>query len=205
MDLGHDRARLAVRLLRLLAGGQPVPRDRALDSACELGIDRAQAQGILDAWTERGDNGDIIGFGLTLNPTPHQMIIGGQRMWAWCGMDTLIFVHVLDTTAVIESSAPASGDVIRLTACPDGITGVDPATAVVTQRVLGPDEADLSTKAAIWGSFCHHNHFFPSPAQAQRWAAGRDDIAIPSLDDGFAAAREMAGALLRYEPADGSR
>lgn len=114
------------------------------------------------------------------------------------GMDTLIFAHVLQTTIGIESTAP-TGEIVRLTAGPTGVTGVDPATAVVTERVPAGEQIDFSTKTAIWGSFCHHNLFFPDRAQAEQWAAGRDDIAIMSIEDGFTAARHMAEALSRYD------
>lgn len=209
LDLGHDPARLAVRMLRLLAQeGHPVTRGHALDSVAELGIDRATADALLDAWTERDDHGDIVGFGLTYNPTAHQMTIDGVRVWAWCGMDTLIFVHILDRPAAISSTVPGSGAVVTLHAGPSGITELDPADAVATLRVPGRGQIDLSTKNAIWGTFCHHNFFFPDRAQAEQWAADRSnhgtDIAVLSIQDAFAAARDMAGAPLRYEP-KGSR
>jgi alkylmercury lyase len=201
LDLGHDRARVITRMLRLLAqAGRPVTRDQALDAVADAGVDRATAGALLDGWTERNDTGEIVGLGITYNPTPHRLTIDGVPMWAWCGMDTLIFVHILDKPAAIESTAPGSGEVVRLHASPSGITDVDPAGAVATQRVPGRDQVDLSTKNAIWGTFCHHNFFFPNRDQAQLWAAGRDDIAILSMSDAFAAARDMAGALLRYEP-----
>lgn len=201
LDLGHDRARLLIRMLRLLAQeGRPVARDHALRELTELGIDPAAAPALLDAWTERNDTGDIVGLGLTYNPTAHQMTIDGIRMWAWCGMDTLIFAHILGTSVTISSAAPGSGDIVRLHAGPAGVTGLDPAGAVATQRVPGRDQVDLTTKTAIWGSFCHHNFFFPNHAQAEQWAAGRDDIAILPMHDAFTVARDMADALLRYEP-----
>jgi alkylmercury lyase len=201
LDLGHDPARVAVRMIRLLAqAGRPVTRDHALDAVAESGVDHATADALLDAWTERNDSGEIVGLGITSNPTPHRMTIDGVPMWAWCGMDTLIFVHLLDKPATIESKAPGSGEVVRLHADPSGITEVDPAGAVATQRVPGRDQVDLSTKNGIWGTFCHHNFFFPNRAEAAKWAAGRDDIAILSIPDAFATARDIAGALLRYEP-----
>lgn len=200
LDLGHDRARLLIRMFHLLAQGHPVTRAHALDSVGELGIDRAAADTLLDAWAERNDDGDIVGLGLTYNPTAHQMTIDGVRMWAWCGMDTLIFAHVLGKPISIESRTPGSGEVVRLHASPSGVTDVHPPGAVVTQRVPSSDQVDLSTKTAMWGTFCHHNFFFPNRVQAEQWAAGHDDIAILSIKDGFAAARDMAGALLRYEP-----
>lgn len=128
------------------------------------------------------------------------MTIAGVRLWAWCGMDTLIFTHVLNTPITITSTAPDSGEVVRLHASPSGVTDITPPGAVITQRVPSDDQVDLSTHSTIWGTFCHHNHFFPDRTQAERWAAGRDDIVILSIEDGFAAARDMAGALLGYEP-----
>jgi alkylmercury lyase len=201
LDLGHDRARVITRMLRLLAqAGKPVTRDQALEAVAELGVDCATADALLDGWTERNDTGEIAGLGITYNPTPHGLTIDGVPMWAWCGVDTLIFVHILDKPTAIESTAPGSGEVVRLHATPSGITEVDPTGAVATQRVPGRDQVDLSTKNAIWSTFCHHNFFFPNRDQAQRRAAGRDDIAILSMPEAFAAARDMAGALLRYEP-----
>jgi hypothetical protein len=149
-------------MMRLLAEeGRPVAHDHALDKVAELGIDRAMADAVLDAWTERNDDGDIVGFGITYNPTPHQMTIDGVRMWAWCGMDTLIFAHILDKPINTSSTAPGSGDVVTLQASPAGITDLHPASALATQRVPSRDQTDLSTKNAIWGTFCHHNFFFP--------------------------------------------
>jgi alkylmercury lyase len=200
LDLGHDKARLLVRMVRLLALGHPVTRDLALNEVVELGIDRVQAEALLEAWTERDDAGDIVGLGVTHNPTAHQMTIAGGRMWAWCGMDTLIFTHVLNAPITITSTAPGSGEVVRLHASPAGVTDITPPGAVITQRVPSDDQVDLSTQSTIWGTFCHHNLFFPNRAHAERWAAGRDDIVILSIEDGFAAARDMAGALLGYEP-----
>ncbi|MGH3864387.1 organomercurial lyase [Actinokineospora sp.] len=201
LDLGHDRARLLIRVFHLLLRqAHPVTRTQALDAITELGIDGAWANAQLDAWAEPDDAGDIAGLGLTYNPTPHRMTIDGVRLWAWCGMDTLIFTHVLGKPISIESTAPGSGEIVRLHASPAGVTDLHPADAVVTQRLPSREQIDLDTTAGIWGTFCHHNHFFPNRTQAEQWADGRDDIAILSIEDGFAVARDMAAALTRYEP-----
>ncbi|MFI7676387.1 organomercurial lyase [Actinophytocola sp. NPDC049390] len=204
LDLGHDQARLLIRMFHLLVEGQPVSREHALNATAELGIDRTRVDALLDTWTERDNAGAIVGLGITHNPTAHQMTINGKRMWAWCGMDTLIFAHILRQPITIESTPPDSGEVVRLQAGPSGVTAVTPVEAVVTQRVPSSDQVDLSSTAAIWGTFCHHNLFFPHRAHAKQWAAGRDnhgtDIVVMSIEDGYVVAREMAAALLRYEP-----
>jgi hypothetical protein len=45
----------------LLARGAPVTRRDADRALAELGIDHHTARHYLDAWTERNDNGDIVG------------------------------------------------------------------------------------------------------------------------------------------------
>ncbi|MBK0868737.1 hypothetical protein INP57_18150 [Saccharopolyspora sp. HNM0986] len=200
LDLGQGPARLLIRMLRLLAQeDHPIRRDRVLDSIADLGIEHAHAAALLDSWTERDDEGRIVGLGLTHNPTAHQVIIGGARKWTWCAMDTLIFTIVLNAPITVSSTAPESGTVVRLQVSPSGITVADPVEAAVTQRVPARGQSDFSTKTAIWGSFCHHSFFFLNRIEAEHWAAGRDDIATLSIEDGFDAARDMAAALTRYE------
>ncbi|MGH3863790.1 organomercurial lyase [Actinokineospora sp.] len=199
LDLGPDTARLLTRMLRLLAEGKPVARDRVDAAIADLGINRETADATLAAWTERDPDGTVIGLGLTYHPTAHQLTIDGARMWAWCAMDTLIFAALLGKQVTIESTAPGTRDVVRLHAGPDGITDADPAGAVITWPRRDSEHVDLSSTTAIWGSFCHHSFLFPSRAQAERWSAGRDDIDILPLDDGFPVARGLARALTRYD------
>ncbi|MGQ0826541.1 MAG: organomercurial lyase [Actinomycetota bacterium] len=204
LDLGHDQARLTVRMLQLLAHGRPVALDDALDATVDLGVDRPRAEVLLDAWAERNDDGDIVGLGLTYNPTAHEMTGDGNRGWAWCAMDTLIFAIILDTPVTIASTVPSTRQMVRLHATPSGIVDADPADTVITHPVRTSDQVDLTSTAAIWASFCHHSFYFPTRAHAEEWAAGRDDIEILSLDEGFEVAVAEAGALMRYEP-DGAR
>jgi hypothetical protein len=43
----------------------------------------------------------------------------------------------------------------------------------------------MGSVEAIWMAFCQHVHFFAARDEAERWAAGRDDIEILSLDEGY--------------------
>ncbi|WP_165367452.1 organomercurial lyase [Phytoactinopolyspora endophytica] len=200
LDLGPGPARLLVGMLRLLAQEGPVTRERAGDMVADLGIDREQADELLEAWTEHDEDGDIVGLGVTYNPTAHQMTVDGVRMWAWCAMDTLIYAFVLDKQITVESKSPGSGGTVRLQVSPAGITNLDPVYAVITWPARDSDQVDISSKAAIWGTFCHHSFFFRSRAEAEQWASGRDDVVILAMDVGLAVGHELAAALLRYEP-----
>lgn len=200
LDLGPDKTRLLNRMIHLLAQGSPLSKDNIQRTIAELGVDQEQADALIDAWTERDEAGNVVGLGITYNPTAHRMTIDGAGMWAWCALDTLIFAHVLRQQITIESAAPGSNEFTRLEAGPEQVSHVEPAGAVVTWPIRGNDQVDMSTTTAIWGTFCHHSFFFPSREQAELWAAGREDIEILSLDEGFAIAQEVAGAFTRYEP-----
>lgn len=203
LDLGPSRARLMVRMLRLLAEGKPLGGHQVDAAITDLGIPPDEAHAQLDAWTERTDDGDIVGLGFTYNPTPHRVTVGDANMWAWCAMDTLIFAIVLDRPLLVESTPPRTGEVVRLQASPAGVSGLQPTNAVITWPRRESGQVDISTTSSIWGSFCHHSFLFPTRETAKRWAADRDDIEILSLDDGFEVAQAVASALLRYEQAQG--
>jgi alkylmercury lyase len=204
LDFGRDVSLVALRLLELLSGGRPVPRaeiDAVLDG---LDVDQERVRAFLDAATERGTNGDIVGFGLTCTPTAHQVTIDSARLGTWCAMDTMIFAAALGRTLQVESTAPGTGQTVRLQAHPHGPDHIDPPTAVITwPRRQSKDEVDLSSAAGILATLCNHSLFLPTREQAEQWADGRDDIAILPVQDGFAIARTIADGFLRYQKESG--
>lgn len=199
LDLGPDKTRLVNRAFHLLAQGSPISRDDLRQAATAMGIDTAIADEFAETWAETDDAGNVVGFGITYNPTPHRMRADGKDMWAWCAIDTLIFAVLLDREIDVASDAPGGRGTTRLTVSPTGVSHVEPAVAVITWPTRERDQVDISTTAAIWGTFCHHSFLFPTRADAERWATGRGDIEILTLDDGFAIAQALAGAWSRYE------
>jgi hypothetical protein len=59
--------------------------------------------------TEYDETGRIIGYGITLDPTPHRFEVDGRRLYTWCALDTLIFPAVLCRAARV-ADAFALGD-----------------------------------------------------------------------------------------------
>jgi alkylmercury lyase len=200
LDFSPDRARLFVGVARTLAQGRPIAGEQFDRIAAELGIAPEEAQQFLDEWAERDGEGAIVGVGLTLNETPHQISVDGSRLWAWCAEDTLFYPVVLNQSATIESASPVSGELTRLRVSPTRVEAVSPAGAVVSLPVVDPDAADLSSVDAIWNTFCYHSFFFPSRTEAEHWADGREDIEIVPVEEGFAIGRQLAARML----ADGS-
>jgi alkylmercury lyase len=96
----------------------------------------------------------------------------------------------------VESTPPRTGDTVGLRVDPHGIAEADPADAVVTWPARSNERVDISNTTAIWGTFCYHS-FFPSCAQAEQWAAGRGDIEILTLGEGFDVAEQLAAGPVR--------
>jgi alkylmercury lyase len=122
--------------------------------------------------------------------------VDGVSLSAWCAEDTLLLPAILGTTATIESPSPVSGHPIRLRVSPECVEEVSPAGAVVSLVLVDPSREHMATVEAIWSAFCRHIHFFATRDEAERWATGRDDITIVSVDDGFAWQRPIWSKVL---------
>jgi len=79
---------------------------------------------------------------------------------------------------------------------PYRVEEVSLAGAVVSMVVVDPDPSHVNSVDAIWNTFCHHSFFFPSRAEAQQWAAGRENIEIVPVEEGFAIGRQLASRML---------
>jgi len=199
LDSRPDPSRLLIRVMRELAKGHPIPKGRVDQLIGDLGIAREDAYRYLRKWAERDADGNVFGIvGLSLNETPHRFYVDGTQMSAWCALDTLFLPAVLGRTASLESKSPVSRERVRLTVSPKGIEEVDPAGTVVSMVIVDPADADMASVEAIWGAFCHHNFFFASHEEAARWAAGRDDIEILSVEEAYELVRLMSSRFLAY-------
>ncbi len=198
-DFGTDRSRLLIQVWRSLAKGRPVTGEQVDQIAADIGIARDEADRFLRQMTERDADDSIVGvMGLSLNDHPHRFNVNGTRMSTWCAEDTLFLPAMLKQTATIESESPLTKEKVRLTVGPEGVEESDPAGAVVSIVVIDPDKADMSSAPAIWGTFCHHIFFFASRREGEQWAAGRDDIAIISVDEGFELGKQVWSKVLAY-------
>ncbi len=149
--------------------------------------------------SERDTDDNIVGvMGLSLSDHPHRFNVNGTRMSTWCAEDTLFLPAMLNRTATIESESPLSKEKVRLTVSADAVEEASPAGAMVSIVVIDPDKADISSTPAIWGTFCHHIFFFASRQEGEQWAAGRVDIEILSLDEGFELGKQIWSKVLAY-------
>src|SRR5215218_7134335 len=157
----QDKRQILGKSLELLAKGCPVLPD---EIAIVLGVPPEKVLStLLSFGAEFDKDGNVLGLGLTLVPTPHVYKANGRKLYTWCAVDALLFPVMLKHTAYIESPDPVSGDKIQVTVTPDGVQKVKPESAVVSWV---NSVVDLSN---IRRSVCHYVHFFSSPETASKW------------------------------------
>jgi alkylmercury lyase len=151
------------QLLRLLGQGQPVS---AAQVGAALGISEIAVtetfQRLPDI--ERDEIGQVVGWGLSLRATPHQFHINGHTLYTWCALDALTYPILLEQTAQVESICPITQTPIQLRVGPEGVSTLDPATAMVSLTI-----PDTHPDACNRASFCDQGYFFASPEAAATW------------------------------------
>jgi alkylmercury lyase len=194
----EKRARLFRTALRLLATGDPITPAQ-LAAAAEVSVADLE-HGAAGEDIEYDDQGRIIGWGLTHNPTPHKLTVNGVELYTWCAPDTLGVPAVIGATAHVESPCPATGSTIRLTVDPDkGVTAVDPAAAVVS--IVDPAQVDPH---AVRTTGCNLQHFFASADAARDYQSQHPGMTVLPVADAYAQlARPMIEAILGGDPAPG--
>jgi alkylmercury lyase len=197
---GTDRVSIA--LLGLLATGRPVlRRDIAVAlSGGAAGAAHAEAEAVVSAAVrqmphlEFDADGRIVGCGLTLVPTDHQIVFSGSPLYTWCAFDTVLFPVMLGRRAEVRSRCHATGVPVRCSIGPDDAEDVAPAAAVISLVVREPAAACGDVR----GSFCHHVHFFASPAVAATWRAAHATGHVVSVSEAHTIAGRI-GALRGVE------
>jgi alkylmercury lyase len=89
-----------------------------------------------------------------------------------------------------------TGQSIWLRVSPEQVEGIYPVDAAISVVLVDPSREAMASVEAIWSAFCSHIHFFTSREEGERWAAGRDDIAILSVEEGFVLGRQVGVAIL---------
>jgi alkylmercury lyase len=191
--LGPDHAagRTLMRTaVRLLARGQPVTTG---ELALAAGVDVTD---LLDAPAgpdvEYDDKHRIVGWGLTLVPTPHTFVVDGRRLYTWCAADTLLFPAILGRSARIESHCPTTNTLVRLTVDPQsGVTDLTPDSAVISI----PASAELDV-ARVRVSCCNPGRFFASAEAAEDWLAQYPTGAVLPVADAYPQLNPIGSRLL---------
>ena len=193
-------SRLTVRLWREIARGDPVSPQRVEQIASALDLPQQTAHEVLDKMCERDGDGNVVGIaGLSQNQHPHRFTVNGIRLATWCAWDALFLPVMLQQTALVTSRCPVTGETIRLTITPEGVTSKHPESAAISIVIPQPTTSGLESVEEIWMTFCHHIHFFSSPQAAQEWFAARgQEIAILTIEEALRLGRLTLSEVLRH-------
>lgn len=164
-----------IKLQKLLLEGKPLSPAHI---AAYLQLTQHEVVDLIEG-AELDKDGNIVGFGLSLVPTPHTYRIDDRQFYVWCAADAITFPLLHKSAAVIESPDPISGEKIRLTSTPEGVRDVNPATTVVSW-VPGTDSPDH-----IRSKFCDLTHFFASAATASEHVAKHPGLVIVPIEQVF--------------------
>jgi len=190
---GAEAFRVWRATMMLLTHGKPVRLESIAES---LGLAPQRVQEALRGFpdAEYGDDGRIVGLGLTLRPTRHRFEVEGRALFTWCALDTLMFPAILAMAARVESTCFATGEPIRLEVDASGPHEVAPSSTVVS-LVVPSDASSIRT------SFCNEVHFFATRRVAGRWLAGHPEASLVSVDEayriGLALAQSRFGGAAR--------
>lgn len=178
--LDCEQRELCLHLLRLLAQGRPVaPAELATKLLLPLQEITAALRQLSNIEVDR--EGNIVGSGLTLVPTPHRFQVNGQMLYTWCALDALVYPVMLQQVVQVESRCPVTGGTVRLTVTPEGIEDLAPPDAVVS--LVLPERAEVCRD--VRGAFCYQVHFFNAPEAASVWLAQHPGAFLFSVDDAY--------------------
>ena len=184
-ERSEEFAKLLLALLRELAKGRPVSSG-ALASTLGWSASRVVALLEQQPCTEYDEQGNVVGYGITLNETAHALEVDGQRLYTWCALDALMFPVMIGKAARVLSCCAASGHSVSLRVSPDGVRDLKPASAVVS---FPPADAVPDIRR----SFCCHVNFYASAAAACR--STHENMELVGAEEAFGLGRLIAALL----------
>lgn len=182
------------QLILLLAEGHAVPPARI---AVALKRSSVEVESILSQMPsiERDEDGNVVGAGLTLRPTPHHFIVNDRTMFTWCALDALMFPGLLGQTVQIESPCVTTGIPVRVKITQNGVEQVEPAEAVVS--LVAPDAS-----ADIRRSFCDYVNFFSSSEAASTWLSEHPGATTLPVIEAYRLGRLLAETIFEIKESD---
>ena len=189
-DFGPEGSRLLIALYRRLAAeGRPIPPDEVAELGASLDVSAEATAALLEGTAERDDEGAVRGIvGLSLNDHPHRFRVGDHELRNWCALDPLLIMPTMTQDAALESTDPQTGEVVRVSVSPGGVTAQQPEQAVMSIVVPPPGATDSVQN--VWMTFCHQVHFFGSREAGEQFFADKEfEVYFLTLEEAFALGR----------------
>ena len=137
--------------------------------------------------TEFDQQGNILGWAVTLVPTSHRFQIRGQSLYTWCAFDTVLFPPSLQAEAQVQSTCPVTGHPITFVATPEGIIkNLLPAGSMMS-LIIPADRRDC-----VRATFCQQSLFFKSEQAASTFLEDHPEAVLLSIEEAALVGRLVA-------------
>jgi alkylmercury lyase len=164
-------------IIQHIAAGKPVTR-ADLQVSLNLRLDELERRLAHLPDTEFDQQGNILGWGVTLLPTSHQFQLDGQVLYTWCAFDTVLFPPSLRRSARIQSSCAQTGHPISFVATAEGaVEDLTPA-GLVMSLILPAEPSEC-----VRETFCHRSLFFQSEQAASPFLADHPEAVLLSVEE----------------------
>ena len=173
-------------IIQQVARGRPVTK-ADLQGSLHLSQDELERRLAHLPDTEFDQQGNILGWGVTLLPTSHKFQLDGKTLYTWCAFDTVLFPPSLQRSAQVQSSCAQTGHPIALVATPEGVVkDLTPAGSVMS-LILPAERSEC-----VRETFCYQSLFFRSEQAASTFLASHPEAILLSVEEAALVGRWVA-------------
>ena len=187
-QLQCEQEDLCLPILHQVTRGKPLSKT-ALATSLQISQDELEQRLTHLPDTEFDQEGNIVGWGVTLVPTRHRFQIDGLALFTWCAFDTVLFPPSLKQTAQVSSTCPITGQSITFVATPAGVVKDLTPTYSVMSLII-PTMRDECVRA----TFCEHSLFFHSEQAASSYLASHPEAVLLSIEEAAKVGKSVAAS-----------
>ena len=185
-------------IIQQVARGKPVTK-ADLQVSLHLSPDELERRLAHLPDTEFDQQGNILGWGVTLLPTSHQFQLDGKALYTWCAFDTVLFPPSLQRSAQVQSSCAQTGHPIAFVVTPDGVVkDLTPAGSVMS-LILPAERSEC-----VRENFCYQSLFFRSEQAASTFLAAHPEAILLSVEEAALVGRWVAQSRFTEKPEEKS-
>lgn len=194
-QLHCEQEDLCLPILQQVSRGKPLTKAE-LGARLQLDQDELERRLTQLPDTEFDQQGNILGWGVTLVPTSHRFQMRGTPLFTWCAFDTVLFPPSLGAPAQVQSTCPVTGHPITFVATPEGkVLDLLPVGSVLS--LIIPEER----RDCVRATFCQHSLFFASEQAASSWLTAHSEAVMLSIEEAALVGRLVAKTRFREKHA----
>jgi alkylmercury lyase len=185
-QLHGEQDTLCLHILHQVTHGKPVTQ-ASLQASLQISQDELGRRLLHLPDTEFDQSGNIVGWGVTLLPTPHRFQVRGKPLFTWCAFDTVLFPPSLLISAQVQSRCPVTGHPITFIAMPEGVVNDLLPSGSVMSLILPEQRSDC-----VRGTFCQQSLFFQSEQAASTFLDAHPEAVLLSVEEAAYVGRLVA-------------